>query len=97
MQEEVVPQKSLPPNTTEQEDIVTAGQRKINVIWEVTQAVIAVSITFATIYAELRGVDSTILVAGFFLVVGVYLQRTNHQSIGGVGRKVSDNREYIGR
>lgn len=89
--------QTLPPTTTAQEDKVTAGQRKINIIWEITQAIIAISITFATIYAELALIDSTILVAGFFLVVGVYLQRTNHQTIGGVGRKAGDHQEYKGR
>lgn len=33
--------RPLSPNTTEQEDITTAGQRAINLIWESTQAQIA--------------------------------------------------------
>jgi hypothetical protein len=89
--------KNIPSTTTEEEDLVTAGQRRINFIWEVTQAIIAVSITWATIYGELNDKSSTIITAGFFLVVGVYLQRTNHQSIGGVGKKTNENKYYDGR
>jgi hypothetical protein len=33
--------QTLAPKTTEEEDIVTAGQRKINLIWETTQSKIA--------------------------------------------------------
>jgi len=34
-------QPPLAPNTTEQEDMVTAGQRHINLIWKTTQSKIA--------------------------------------------------------
>lgn len=50
--------ESLPANTTEQEDIVTAGQRRINIIWEVTQAMIAVTVTAALIYVSIHRIDS---------------------------------------
>jgi len=32
-------EKPLTPTTTAQEDIVTAGQRRINLIWEFTQGI----------------------------------------------------------
>lgn len=38
------------PTTTNEQNITTAGQRRINLIWEFTQAIIAVSITFAVIF-----------------------------------------------
>lgn len=75
----------LPPTTTAQEDVVTAGQRRINMIWEVTQSVIAVMITGAIIYAAVARIESAALSNAFFLIVGFYFSRTNHQSIGGVG------------
>lgn len=81
---------ALAPNTTEQEDIVTAGQRRINLIWELTQAAIAVTITGSMVFAALNGIDSDVLKNAFFLIVGFYFSRTNHQSIGGVGRKASE-------
>jgi hypothetical protein len=78
---------SLPATTTKQEDVVTAGQRRINLIWEITQAIIAVSITWAIIYMAFTGVKSQELFYAFFLIVSMYFVRTNHQKIGGTGNK----------
>jgi len=75
---------SLPANTTEEEDRHTLGQRRVNIIWEVTQAFIAVSVTLANIYAGLASIESDALHNTFFLVVGFYFGRTNHQRVGGV-------------
>lgn len=69
------------------------GQRRINLIWEFTQASIAVGVTIATLWAStsltLRGdageAAFLLLSNSFFLVIGFYFGRTNHQKIGGVG------------
>lgn len=88
---EIVPPKiSLPPTTTDQEDIVTAGQRRINLIWEITQAAVAVLITLATIYCAIKSIDARPLGNAFFLIVSMYFVRTNHKLIGGVGYKNSE-------
>lgn len=76
-----------PPDTTVQEDLTHAGQRRVNLIWEFTQAVIAVSITGATVYLAINGKESDALSNAFFLIVSIYFIRTNHQLIGGVGAK----------
>lgn len=86
---------SLSPTTTHQEDLTTLGQRKVNLIWEYTQALVAVSITCAVIYAELTKIDSITIRSAFFLIIGFYFSRTNHSAIGGVGKKPSQ--EYQGR
>lgn len=79
---------SLPPNTTEQEDMVTAGQRRVNLVWEYTQAAIAVTVTLGMIFVPLfHGVHNSTLENAFFLIVGFYFSRTNHTAIGGIGRK----------
>jgi hypothetical protein len=70
----------------------TAGQRRINIIWEITQATIAITVTGATLYvaAQLALKDSgqtaafLLLSNAFFLVIGFYFGRTNHQRVGGV-------------
>jgi hypothetical protein len=41
VEKEKIKGRPLAPNTTEQEDLVTAGQRHINLIWETTQSRIA--------------------------------------------------------
>lgn len=77
----------LSPTTTVQEDVTKAGQRRINLIWESTQAVIAVSISWAVIYCAIKQIDATVLTNAFFLIVSIYFIRSNHDKIGGVGSK----------
>ena len=70
----------------------TAGQRRINIIWEVTQACIAIFVTVSTLYvaAKLTLGDKAseasflLLSNAFFLVIGFYFGRTNRQKVGGV-------------
>lgn len=81
-------QLPLSPNTTEQEDIVRAGQRRINLIWEFTQALIAISITWAVIYSTINKTQSDVLTNAFFLIVSMYFVRTNHNMVGGIGKKI---------
>lgn len=38
-------ERSVPPTTTAEEDLVTHGQRRVNLIWEVTQSIIAAGVT----------------------------------------------------
>lgn len=76
---------NLPPSTTAQEDLGTAGQRRVNLIWEGTQAAVALLITGSTIYAVLTGRESIILGNAFTLIVALYFVRTNHTKTGGVG------------
>lgn len=86
---------SRPAETTFEQDLVTAGQRRINLVWEATQAAIAVSITGGVIYCAVRAIDSVVLTNAFFLIVGFYFSRTNHAAIGGVGLKPQST--YSGR
>lgn len=87
--------KSLPPTTTAQEDLTTSGQRSINRIWEITQACVAVMVTMAFLYCEIKRVDSEAVNMAFTLVIGFYFSRTNHAQIGGVGKK--PEQKYTGR
>jgi len=80
---------SLPPTTTAQEDVTKAGQRRISLIWEATQSIVAVMITAATIYSSINKIETQVLSNAFFLIVSMYFVRTNHQKIGGVSRDTS--------
>jgi len=73
-----------PATTTSEEDLHSASQRKVNLIWEFTQAFIATSITLAFIFSKMKMIDAAALDNTFFMVVGFYFGRTNHQKIGGV-------------
>jgi hypothetical protein len=92
----------LPATTTHQEDLTTAGQRRVNLIWEYTQAAIALMIVGACVVVAsllaIKGRTSefpVILTSLVMLVIGFYFSRTNHAAIGGVGHKPND--EYRGR
>lgn len=87
--------KSLPPNTTQEEDTVTAGQRRINILWESTQALVATLVTAVFLYCEVKKIDSEAIKMAFTLVIGFYFSRTNHSAIGGVGKQ--PKQIYTGR
>lgn len=86
-------QVSLPPTTTAAQDLTLHSQRRVNLIWEITQALIAIAVTAATLAASvslvLRGTPGEaaflLLSNAFFLVIGFYFGRTNHQRTGGIG------------
>jgi hypothetical protein len=73
------------PTTTAEQNLVTQGQRRINLIWEATQAVIAITVTGANIYAALAGKESILLGNAFTLIIAIYFVRQNHIKTGGIG------------
>ncbi len=85
--------------------MVTAGQRRINLIWEFTQAYVAIIIVTGnvavSIYFAVSRIPITeypiILSSSLFLVIGSYFQRTNHSAIGGIGPKINKAQPYEGR
>lgn len=72
---------------------MTLGQRRVNLIWEFTQALIALAVTGAALIVaanlSLRGDTGSaaflLLSNAFFLVSGFYFGRTNHARTGGIG------------
>jgi hypothetical protein len=102
---------SIAATTTFQEDLTTAGQRQVNLIWESTQGNIALFVIVGTMLTDgivvltsmILGHDLTAaqaLALGFVNslstgVVSFYFSRTNHTQIGGTGNK--PNEEYKGR
>ena len=66
--------------------LVTSGQRRINLIWEATQGLIAIVLVGTACYSLLNEIA---LPAEYWLLLGIvvnsYFQRTNHTKIGGVG------------
>lgn len=92
------PEKSVPPTTTVEQDLRTAGQRQINLIWETTQRHIALFVigvaclvsAYVVVFSLFTGKETNALVlAAFtllsnigFLIAGFYFGRTNHARIG---------------
>jgi len=94
------PHLSIPPTTTVQEDLTTAGQRRINLIWEYTQSAIALIVVGVALGAAVLAMWQGKEVSAFLSficgnVVGFYFSRTNHAAIGGVGPKPTE--AYRGR
>jgi len=94
--------KPLPPRTTAQQDLTSEGQRKVNLIWERTQAFVAILIVCANILvwimAAFRNTVANVpagLSDALFVIVGFYYGRTNHAAIGGIGPKPTQ--PYEGR
>jgi hypothetical protein len=93
---------SVPATTTHQQDMTAAGQRRVNLIWEYTQAAISISVVLANMIVGIySGMAATsppfpvVLSSSLFLIVGFYFSRTNHAAVGGVGKKPQT--EYTGR
>lgn len=92
-----------PRQTVAQEDetaIRSAGQRRINILWESTQAVIALVVTGTGMYTasmlalrtDIADSSKSMAITAFllisntvFLVIGFYFGRTNHSRTGGIG------------
>ena len=86
------------PSTPAEDDqtiLRTAGQRRVNLLWEVTQSVIAIAVVGTTLWASFTlavkvSPDLTAFVLlsnAFFLVIGFYFGRTNHTRTGGISEK----------
>lgn len=76
--------ENVSPTTTAEQNLRTASQRKINFVWEYTQAAIALLIVVANVVYVFvilfvpNPPMAAILTNAFFLVVGFYFGRTNH-------------------
>jgi len=86
-------EKTIEEHRQNEKSLVTAGQRRVNILWEITQSIIALSVTLASLFVAgslaLNGEgdkSAFVLISNaFFLIVGFYFGRTNHQKTGGIG------------
>lgn len=88
----VLASKENPPlqaTTTSEQDLKSQGQRALNMLWERTQAVIALEIVnaaiifaFVSLWTKPNEAASYFFVSAFSLVVGFYFSRVNHARIG---------------
>lgn len=96
--EEPSPSRRAAETATQVEtSLRTGGQRRINLVWEITQAIVTVMVVGATLYIagslalssaesnDNRAAAFLLLSNGFFMIVTAYYQRTNHTRTGGVG------------
>jgi hypothetical protein len=67
------------------EHALRTAERRVNILWEVTQAGLAVMIAAAVIYLAIEGRESKTLELAFMTILAMYFTRTNHTKTGGVG------------
>lgn len=83
--------------TTVEENLHTASQRTVNMMWERTQRQLSLFVVIASMIDGLVITISnimgwgggqlqvpTIFSLGFGMIIGFYFGRTNHQTVGGV-------------
>ena len=95
-----MPDSPMPATTTVEQNLRTASQRRVNLIWEYTQAGVALLVVSANIVNELATrfvptaitTDTGLLGNAFFLVIGFYFGRTNHARIGDEPKRGLDDR-----
>lgn len=94
---------SKPATTTFEQNLTTASQRNINLIWETTQMKVALSVIWVSlmvaaslaVLGKFLGSPDIQLAAVVFLfgvanlVTGFYFGRTNHTKSGGIGDRQS--------
>lgn len=93
MAEDQIPEDHAPSSTTAESDRHALGQRRINLIWEITQAAIALSVIWgamgAAVWITVKDPANRLMAFLFLsnivsIVIGFYFGRTNHQRVGGV-------------
>jgi hypothetical protein len=89
----MIPPATNPPSahgahSDSEESRTSGGQRRVNLIWEVTQSMLALLIVTASMASALIPASSptaqVTLTNAMFVVIGFYFGRTNHQRTGGV-------------
>lgn len=81
--------------TTSEQDRKTNQDRIIDLIMESTQTLLALAITFSTIFIALKGIQSETLTNAFFLIVGFYFGKelkNKSISLGNSIRDISKNK-----
>lgn len=91
-----MPDSDLPATTTSEQNrhaasarealaLRASGQRRVNIVWEGTQALMALLLTAAEIFCAVNDINAKALDVAFGAVVTMYFIRTNHTRTGGVG------------
>ena len=86
---------AAPATTTREEDRQSQNKRDVNLTWEHTQRLIALSVTWVSLpiasWLAVMGATESVQTAALVfvfgvanLVIGFYFGRTNHQRSGGV-------------
>jgi hypothetical protein len=76
--------ENLETTTTEQQDKQAYHTQMIDFLMEITQTILAISLTSATIYISIKGIASEELSNAFFLIIGFYFGKSVQQKSSNV-------------
>jgi hypothetical protein len=68
--------ENLESTTTKEQDLIAYHARIVDFIMEITQTVLAIALTGATIYISVKGIQSEELSNAFFLIIGFYFGKS---------------------
>jgi len=72
------------PELPETTAAATAENKRLsNIIWEMTQAAIALMITAAVVYTAINKIESEVLTNAFFLIVSIYFVKNREGHTNG--------------
>jgi len=83
-------ENNLQPTTTAEQDAQTALSRKLDFLVEITQAILALAMTLATIYLAIKGMTNEDVSNAFFIIIGFYFGKQFKDGITKVGLSIKD-------
>ena len=81
---------NVQPTTTFEQDHKTNQDRILDLLVEMTQTLLALAITIATIYIAIKGIQSETLTNAFFLIVGFYFGKELKNKTVSLGNSIID-------
>jgi len=81
---------NIKPTTTSEQDRKTNQDRVLDLLVEMTQTLLALAITVATIYISIRGIASETMTNSFFLIVGFYFGKELKNKTISLGNTIYD-------
>lgn len=82
-----MPEEMHSSATIRQEDPAAGAEKRISLILEITQSVIALMVTGAVILTAIYKIPSSDLANAFFVIIGFYYGRMTHAAIESISRK----------
>lgn len=82
--------ENLNATTTLEQDKKTNQDRILDLLVEMTQTVLALAITIATIYISIKGLQSETMTNAFFLIVGFYFGKELKNKTISLGNNIYD-------
>jgi uncharacterized RDD family membrane protein YckC len=76
--------------TTLEQDRKTNQDRMLDFLVEMTQTILALAITIATIYISIKGIASETMTNSFFLIVGFYFGKELKNKSISLGNSIYD-------